>query len=150
MPCKHLPKIDFIHKQATRPLLYGGSHFVMHKVRDVSHINFNVLYSLIAIHGVRVLVSRSWHSTRNKSSLHSRNMAFVHYRMSFQILYPLVSRQLIDSWDNFNEILNILGNFQAGDKLTLVRVMAWCRWTTNLCLSRCWRRSMSPYGVTIS
>ena len=30
MSCKHLPKIDFIHKQVTRPLLYGGSHFVMH------------------------------------------------------------------------------------------------------------------------
>ena len=33
------------------------------------------------------------------------------------------------------------------DKSTLVQVMAWCRQATSHCLSQCWPRSMSPYGV---
>ena len=31
---------------------------------------------------------------------------------------------------------------------TLVQVMAWCRQATSHCLSQCWPRSLSPYGVT--
>ena len=34
------------------------------------------------------------------------------------------------------------------DKSTLAQVMAWCRQKTSHYLSRCWPRSMSPYGVT--
>ena len=34
------------------------------------------------------------------------------------------------------------------DNSTLVQVMAWCRQATSRCLSQCWPRSMSPYGVT--
>ena len=34
------------------------------------------------------------------------------------------------------------------DKSTLVQVMAWCRQATSHYLSRCWPRSLSPYGVT--
>ena len=33
-------------------------------------------------------------------------------------------------------------------KSTLVQVMAWCRQATSHCLSQCWPRFMSPYGVT--
>ena len=33
-------------------------------------------------------------------------------------------------------------------KSTLVQVMAWCRQATSHCLSQCWPRSLSPYGVT--
>ena len=36
------------------------------------------------------------------------------------------------------------------DSSTLVQVMAWCRQATSHCLSQCWPRSMSPYGVTWS
>ena len=35
-------------------------------------------------------------------------------------------------------------------KSTLVQVMAWCRQATSHYLSQCWRRFMSPYGVTRS
>ena len=34
------------------------------------------------------------------------------------------------------------------DQSTLVQVMAWCRQATSYYLSRCWPRSLSPYGVT--
>ena len=34
------------------------------------------------------------------------------------------------------------------DQSTLVQVMAWCRQAASHCLSQCWPRSMSPYGVT--
>ena len=34
------------------------------------------------------------------------------------------------------------------EKSTLVQVMAWCRQATIQCLSQCWPRSLSPYGVT--
>ena len=34
------------------------------------------------------------------------------------------------------------------DKSTMVQVMAWCRQATSHYLSRCWPRSLSPYGVT--
>ena len=34
------------------------------------------------------------------------------------------------------------------DKSTLVQVMTWCRQATSHCLSQCWPRSLSPYGVT--
>ena len=34
------------------------------------------------------------------------------------------------------------------DKSTLVQVMAWCRQATSHYLSQCWRRSLSPCGVT--
>ena len=34
------------------------------------------------------------------------------------------------------------------DKSTLVQVMAWCHQATSHCLSQCWPRSLSPYGVT--
>ena len=34
------------------------------------------------------------------------------------------------------------------DKSTLVQVMAWCRQATSHYLSKCWPRSMLPYGVT--
>ena len=33
------------------------------------------------------------------------------------------------------------------DKSTLVQLMAWCRQAISNCLSQCWPRSMSPYGV---
>ena len=33
-------------------------------------------------------------------------------------------------------------------KPTLFQVIAWCRQTTDHCLSLCWLRSMSPFGVT--
>ena len=38
----------------------------------------------------------------------------------------------------------------AGDKSTLVQVMAWCRQATSHYLSQCWPSSMSTYGVTRS
>ena len=34
------------------------------------------------------------------------------------------------------------------EKSTLVQVMAWCRQATSHYLSRCWPRSLSPFGVT--
>ena len=34
------------------------------------------------------------------------------------------------------------------DNPTLVQVMAWCRQAASHYLSRCWPRSMSPYGIT--
>ena len=34
------------------------------------------------------------------------------------------------------------------DQSTLVQVMAWCREATSHYLSKCWPRSLSPYGVT--
>ena len=34
------------------------------------------------------------------------------------------------------------------DRSTLVQVMAWCCQATSHYLSQCWRRSMSPYGIT--
>ena len=34
------------------------------------------------------------------------------------------------------------------DQSTLVQVMAWCHHATSHCLSLCWPRSLSPYGVT--
>ena len=34
------------------------------------------------------------------------------------------------------------------NKSTLVQVMAWCRQATSYCLSQCWPRPLSPYGVT--
>ena len=34
------------------------------------------------------------------------------------------------------------------DKSTLVQVMAWCRQATSHYLTRCWPRSLPPYGVT--
>ena len=34
------------------------------------------------------------------------------------------------------------------EKSTLAQVMAWCHQTASHCLSQCWPRSMSPYGVT--
>ena len=34
------------------------------------------------------------------------------------------------------------------DQSTLVQVMAWCRQETSHCLSQCWPKSLSPYGVT--
>ena len=34
------------------------------------------------------------------------------------------------------------------DKSTLVQVMARCHRATSHCLSQCWPRSMSPYGIT--
>ena len=34
------------------------------------------------------------------------------------------------------------------DKSTLVQVLAWCCQATSYCLSQCWPRSLSPYGVT--
>ena len=34
-------------------------------------------------------------------------------------------------------------------KSILVRVMVWCRQATNHCLSQCWPRLVSPYGVTM-
>ena len=35
------------------------------------------------------------------------------------------------------------------DKSTLVQVMAWCRQATSHCMSQCWPRSLSPYGVAM-
>ena len=34
------------------------------------------------------------------------------------------------------------------DKWTFFHVMAWCRQVTNLCLSQCWPKSISPYDIT--
>ena len=34
------------------------------------------------------------------------------------------------------------------DKSTLVLAMAWCCQATSHCLSQCWPRSISPYGIT--
>ena len=34
------------------------------------------------------------------------------------------------------------------EKSTQVQVMAWCRQTTRQYLSRCWPKSMKPYGVS--
>ena len=36
------------------------------------------------------------------------------------------------------------------DESTLVQVMAWCHQAASHYLSRCWPRSMSPYGITRS
>ena len=36
----------------------------------------------------------------------------------------------------------------SNDKSTLVQVMDWCRQATSHCMSQCWPKCMTPYGVS--
>ena len=56
----------------------------------------------------------------------------------------------VDGWDISCEIALIWMSLDLNDeKSTLVQVMAWCCQATSHCLSQCWTRSLSPYGVTM-
>ena len=56
---------------------------------------------------------------------------------------------VIDGWGICCELaLRWMSLDLTDDKSTLVQVMAWCRQATSHYLSQCWRRSLSPYGVT--
>ena len=66
--------------------------------------------------------------------------------------YVILKRILvIAGWGNSCEIALIWMSLDfTNDQSILVRVMAWCRQATSHYLSQCWRRSLSPYGVTRS
>ena len=56
---------------------------------------------------------------------------------------------VIDGWGISCEIaLTWMSLDFTDDQSTLVQVMAWCRQATSHCLSQCWPRSLSPYGIT--
>ena len=56
---------------------------------------------------------------------------------------------MIDCWVISCEIAVRWMSFDlTDDKSTLAPVMAWCIQATSHCLSQCWPRSMSPYGIT--
>ena len=63
----------------------------------------------------------------------------------------VIFKQLLvtDSWDISCEIAPIWMSLEfTDDQSTLVQLMAWCRQATSHYLSRCWPRSLSPYGIT--
>ena len=49
---------------------------------------------------------------------------------------------------SYDNVLRWMLQNLTDDKSTLVLVMAWCRRATSHCLSQCWPRSLSPYGIT--
>ena len=56
---------------------------------------------------------------------------------------------VIDGWGISCEIALIWMSLDfTADQSTLVQVMARCRQATSHYLSQCWRRSLSPYGIT--
>ena len=55
---------------------------------------------------------------------------------------------VIDGWGISLEIALIWMSLDfTNDQSILVQVMAWCCQATSHCLSQCWPRSVSPYGV---
>ena len=60
--------------------------------------------------------------------------------------------QLVSWPDTFSATSKIIVRWMpqnsTDEKSTLLQVMAWCRQATSHCLSQCWPRSLSPYGVT--
>ena len=69
----------------------------------------------------------------------------------FQRNFRRVIFQLILAIDDWSISCKIVLKWMPMDptdgKSTLVQVMAWCRQATSHCLSQCWPRSLSPYGV---
>ena len=58
---------------------------------------------------------------------------------------------VIAGWGISNEVaIRWMSLDFADDKSTLVQVMAWCHQAPSHYLSRCWPRSLSPYGITSS
>ena len=56
---------------------------------------------------------------------------------------------MIDYWGiACNMAIRWMSLYLTDDKSILVQVMAWCRQATSHYLSRCWPRSLLPYGVT--
>ena len=68
-------------------------------------------------------------------------------KIILQLYFKLILRNEI--WCTFCETGRkwVLEN-SVDHKTRLVRVLAWCREVASHCLSLCWRRSLSPYGVT--
>ena len=63
----------------------------------------------------------------------------------------LIFKQIfvIDGWGISCEIALIWMSLHfADDQSTMVQVIAWCHQATSHCLSQCWPKSLSPYGVT--
>ena len=61
-----------------------------------------------------------------------------------KVIFQLIL--VIDGWSKI--VLKWMPADLTDGKSTLVQVMASCRQVTNRYLNQCWRRSMSPYGVT--
>ena len=70
-------------------------------------------------------------------------------KFELKFRYVIFKRILvIDGWGIFCEIALIWMSLDfTDDQPLLVQVMAWCRQATSHCLSQCWPRSLSPYGV---
>ena len=63
------------------------------------------------------------------------------------LIFQIIS--VIDGWSiSCHLALRWMSLDLTTDKSTLNRVMAWCFQATSHYLSRCWPRSLSPYGVT--
>ena len=69
--------------------------------------------------------------------------------MKFQISNSQACVWVIDVWCvSCKIILRWIAPTLIQDESTLVLVMAWCRQAASHCLSQCWPRLMSPFGVT--
>ena len=66
------------------------------------------------------------------------------------VLFNLSINAKINIWGTPREIaLSWMPQNFINKKSKLVQIMAWCGQATRHCLSQCWHRSMSPYGVTM-
>ena len=48
----------------------------------------------------------------------------------------------------YETVLKWMQQNLANEKSTLLQMMAWCHQATSHCMSQCWPRSLSPYGIT--